>query len=75
VIIDRAAAPMLDLQTAHTLADLTGELTAAGIRVQVVEARSSVRERLRREGLDERRGGMDGFRSVADVVNNFQKNG
>ena len=68
VIIDLSAAPMVDLQAAHTLAGLAGELTAAGIRVQVVEARSSVRERLRREGLDERLGGIDRHTSVADVV-------
>jgi hypothetical protein len=39
-----------------------------GIRVQVVEARSGVRERLRTEGLDTRLGGIDRFTSVAGVV-------
>ena len=51
------------------------ELSAAGIRVQVVEARSSVRERFRREGLDARLGGIDRFTSVADVVDSLQKAG
>ena len=70
-----SAAPHVDLQSAHTLGNLADELTAAGIRVQVVETRSAVRERLRREGLDERLGGVDRFTSVADVVDNFLKSG
>jgi MFS superfamily sulfate permease-like transporter len=75
VIIDLSAAPLVDLQSAHSLAGLADELTAAGIRVQVVEARSGVRERLRSEGLDARLGGIDRFTSVADVVDSFQKTG
>jgi hypothetical protein len=44
-----------------------------GIRVQVVEGRSSVRERLRGEGLGEKLGGVDRLTSVADVVDRFQR--
>jgi SulP family sulfate permease len=73
VIIDLSAAPHVDLQSAHTLGLLADELTAAGIRLQAVEARSSVRERLRGEGLDSRLGGIDRFTTVADVVDNLQK--
>jgi high affinity sulfate transporter 1 len=72
VIIDLSAAPRVDLQSAHTLAGLADELGAAGIRVQVVEARSSVRERLRGEGLDGRLGGIDRFTSVADAVDSIR---
>jgi high affinity sulfate transporter 1 len=75
VVIDLSAAPYVDLQSAHTLAGLADELSAAGIRVQVVEARSTVRERLRAEGLDERLGGIDRFTSVADVVDSLQTPG
>jgi high affinity sulfate transporter 1 len=71
VVIDLSAAPLVDLQSAHTLAGLADELSAAGIRMQCVEARSGVRERLRNEGLDERLGGIDRFTSVADVVESF----
>jgi MFS superfamily sulfate permease-like transporter len=73
VVIDLSAAPHVDLQSAHALAGLAEELTASGIRAQVVEARSSVRERLRNEGLDARLGGIDRFTSVADVVDSFLK--
>lgn len=73
VIIDLSAAPYVDLQSAHALAGLAEELTATGVRVQAVEARSAVRERLRKEGLDACLGGIDRFTSVADVVEHFQK--
>jgi len=73
VIIDLSAAPAVDLQSAHTLAGLADELKAEGVRLQVVEARSSVRERLRAENLDARLGGINRFTSVADVVESMQK--
>jgi MFS superfamily sulfate permease-like transporter len=72
VIIDLSAASNVDLQSAHTLAGLVDELSTGGIRVQVVEARSGVRERFRREGLDVRLGGIDRFTSVADAVDSLQ---
>jgi MFS superfamily sulfate permease-like transporter len=73
VIIDLSAAPHVDLQSADTLGGLAEELTAAGIRVQAVEARASVRERLRAEGVDVKLGAIDRFTSVADAVEEFQK--
>lgn len=73
VLLDLSAAPYVDLQSAHTLAGLADELTAAGIRVQVVEVRSSVRDRLRHEGVDARLGGVDRGISLADAVEAFQK--
>jgi MFS superfamily sulfate permease-like transporter len=73
VILDLSAAPTVDLQSAHTLAELADELRDHGVCVQAVEARSSVRERLRAEGLSERLGTIDRFRSVADVVDNIQQ--
>jgi high affinity sulfate transporter 1 len=75
VVLDLSATPRVDLQSAHTLAGLADEITAAGTRFQAVEARSSVRERLRGGGLDARLGGIDDFTSVADVVDSLQKPG
>jgi MFS superfamily sulfate permease-like transporter len=72
VILDLSAAPHVDLQSTHTLASLADELTATGIRVQVVEARSAVRDQLRAEGVDNRLGGVNRFTTVADVVDNFK---
>ena len=52
VVLDLSAAPHVDMHSAHMLASLAEELTAAGQRFHAVEARSSVRERLRSEGVD-----------------------
>jgi len=73
VVLDLSAAPRVDLQSAHALAGLADELTAKGIRFQAVEPRSSVRDRLRNEGVDGKLGGVNRFTSVADAVEDFQK--
>lgn len=73
VVLDLSAAPLVDLQSVHTLGGLADELTAAGIRFQAVEARSAVRDRLREEGLDAKLGTVDRFTAVADVVDAFQQ--
>jgi sulfate permease, SulP family len=73
VVLDLSSAPHVDMHSAHMLASLAEELTAAGLRVQAVEARSSVRERLRGEGVDARLGGIDRFTSVADALDAFQE--
>jgi high affinity sulfate transporter 1 len=72
VIIDLSAAPHVDLQSAHTLALLADQLRAEGTLIQIVEAHSSVRERLRREGSSEF-GEINRFTSVADVVDNLKR--
>jgi high affinity sulfate transporter 1 len=72
VVLDLSAAAQVDMQGAHTLADLAEELKAAGSLVQVVEARSSVRDRLRAEGVEPKLGAINRFTSVADVVESFQ---
>ena len=71
VVVDLSEAPTVDLQSAHTLAAMAIELSGKGIRFQAVEAHSSVRDRLRREGIDQRLGGVNRFTSVADVIDHF----
>jgi len=73
VVLDFSAAPLVDLQGSHTLASLADELAVAGIRVQAVNARASVRDRLRNDGVDAKLGGLDRGMSVADAVDAFQK--
>ena len=75
VVLDLSAAPRVDLQSAHSLGDLSKEVMAKGIQFQAVEARSSVRDRLRSEGVDSKLGGINRFSSVADAVEDFQKSG
>jgi high affinity sulfate transporter 1 len=71
VLLDLSASPYVDLQSAHTLAGLADELAAAGIRMHAVEARASVRDRLRGEGVDARLGGLSRVVSLADAVDAF----
>jgi sulfate permease, SulP family len=73
VVLDLSAAPRVDMHSAQMLGSVADELTASGIQVQAVEARSSVRERLRGEGVDAQLGGIDRFTTVADAVEAFQK--
>jgi len=68
VVLDLSAAAHVDMQSTHTLAGLADELKAVGLRLQVVEARSSVRDRLRAEAVDTRLGGVNRFTTVADAV-------
>jgi MFS superfamily sulfate permease-like transporter len=73
VLLDLSASPRVDLHSAQMLGSLADELAAAGIQVHAVEAHSSVRERLRGEGVDARLGGIDRLVSLADAVEAFQK--
>ena len=75
VVLDLSAAAYVDTQSAHTLAGLGDELGAVGVRVQAVEVRAAVRDRLRGEGLGDRLGRIDRFTSIADAVEAFQAEG
>ncbi len=44
-----------------------------GSRLQIVEARFSVRQQLRQEGLEEKVGKVERFTAVADAVDDFLK--
>ena len=71
IVFDLSEAANVDMQSAHTLASMADELTAAGIQFHAVEARSSVRDRLRHEGVDSKLGGVNRFTTVADVIDHF----
>jgi MFS superfamily sulfate permease-like transporter len=71
VVLDLSAAPIVDMQSAHTLAGMADELIAMRIQFHAVEPRSSVRDRLRKEGVDSKLGGIDRFTTVADVIDHF----
>lgn len=68
VLLDLSAAPHVDLQAAQTLGSLHGDLAAEGIQFQIVEARASVRDTLRLEGLEDKVGRINRFTSVTDAV-------
>jgi MFS superfamily sulfate permease-like transporter len=75
VVLDLSAAPHVDMQSAYALAGMADELIAVHIRFQAVEPRSSVRDRLRNEGVDAKLGHVNRFTTVADAVEDFQKTG
>src|SRR5205085_12421072 len=75
VVLDLSAAPHVDLQSSHALADLGDELRKRGSGVQVVEARAGVGDRLHGEGLDARLGAINRFMSVADALDELQAKG
>lgn len=72
-ICDLSTSPHVDLTGAQMLARLHDELAAVNIRLQIVEARASVRDRLTAEGIENKVGRIGRFRSVADAVDDFVK--
>ena len=71
VLLDLSAAPRVDLQAAATLGALHAELANSGVRLQIVEAHATVRDKLRQEGLEEKTGSISRHTSVADAVDAF----
>ena len=63
----------MDMHSAQMLVSVADELAAAGIRFQAVEASASVCWRLRAEGLDAKLGAVNHLTSVADVLDDLQK--
>jgi high affinity sulfate transporter 1 len=70
VVCDLSNSPHVDLAGAEMLKELEAALGDAGLGLDVVEARSSARDRLRRVGLQSR---IDRFTSVADAVEALQR--
>ena len=71
VVLDLSEVSTVDMHAAEMLASLADELAAKDIKIQVVEAHSQVRDRLRSEGLTERFGGIERLRTVADAADDF----
>jgi high affinity sulfate transporter 1 len=73
VILDLSASPLMDIHACGVVMNMADDIKAAGARLQIVEARSSVRDRLRAEGIEEHVSQVNRFTSVADAVEDFQK--
>lgn len=63
-ICDLSASPRVDMHAAQMLVALQEELSHLGCRLQLVEARASVRDALRQGGIET----INRFTSVADAV-------
>jgi MFS superfamily sulfate permease-like transporter len=73
VILDLSASPHVDIQSCGVLKSMSDDIEGAGAHLQIVEARSSVRDRLRAEGIENRLTPINRFTSVADAVEDFEK--
>ncbi len=68
VVLDLSASPRIDIAGAEVLIRLAEELSGENARLRIVEARSSVRDRLRMMATEQRIGRVDRFSTVADAV-------
>jgi sulfate permease, SulP family len=68
VVCDLSSSPYVDLAGARMLASLGDELGKDRVALCVAEARSTVRDLLRAEGLEAKVGRIDRFTSVADAI-------
>src|SRR5215831_7976158 len=64
VVCDLSTSPVVDLAGARMFLTLHRELARRGIAFRLVEARSSVRDILRLEGVEDKVGRIDRFRSL-----------
>ena len=71
VVCDLSTSPYVDLAGARMLGRLSAELAARGATLRLAEARSTVRDVLRWEGVDATAGPISRRISVADVVEAF----
>ncbi len=71
VICDLSTSPNVDMAGARMFVTLQAELAKREIELQIVEAHASVRDMLRTEGVEERVGRIDRFRTIADVLDHF----
>lgn len=72
VVCDLSTTPQIDMAGARMFLTLHTELEKRGIPLRLVEARSSVRDMLRVEGVEEKVGRIDRFTMLADAIDAFQ---
>jgi high affinity sulfate transporter 1 len=72
VICDLSTSPNIDMAGARMFVTLHAELAKRGIAFGLVEARSSVRDMLRVEGVENEIGRIDRFTTLADAIEDFQ---
>jgi MFS superfamily sulfate permease-like transporter len=75
VVCDLSTSPLVDVAGAEMLRTLHAELAKRGIPLCLVEARASVRDMLRVEGVEEKVGRVDRFTTLADAIEAFQSTG
>jgi high affinity sulfate transporter 1 len=69
---DLSTSPQLDMAGARMFLTLHTELAKRGVTFRLVEARSTVRDMLRVEGVEEKIGNIDRITNLADAIDDFQ---
>jgi SulP family sulfate permease len=72
VICDLSTSPRIDMAGARMFLNLHAEISKRGITFRLVEARSTVRDMLRVEGVEDKVGRIDRFTSLAHAIDSFQ---
>lgn len=72
VIGDLSTSANIDMAGARMFLKLQAEIAKQGIAFRLVEARSTVRDMLRVEGVEEKIGRIDRFTMLADAIESFQ---
>jgi MFS superfamily sulfate permease-like transporter len=73
VVCDLSTSPYVDLAGARMLTRLSTELAGRGAVLRLAEARATVRDILRAEGLEARAGTISRHTSVAEVIEAFER--
>jgi sulfate permease, SulP family len=73
VICDLSTSPNIDMAGSRMFLRLHAELAKREITFGLVEARSTVRDMLRVEGVEEKTGRIDRFTTLAEAIEGFQK--
>jgi MFS superfamily sulfate permease-like transporter len=71
VIGDLSASPNIDMAGARMFLTMYTELAKRGITLRLVEARSTVRDMLRTEGVEDKIGRIDRFTTLALAIDDF----
>lgn len=72
VILDLSASPFIDVEGSKMLLQLSNQLKRKGIGLKVVEALSSVRDIMRKQGMEEVIGHISRKISIDDAVHEFE---
>jgi MFS superfamily sulfate permease-like transporter len=73
VLCDLSNSPLVDMAGARMLINLADELARHGITLHVVEARSTVRDMLRKEGGEKTFGAINRFTTLHSTIENIQR--
>lgn len=72
-VCDLSTSPYIDAAGANMLEQLVEELEREGIQLKVAEAHADAREMLRATGISESLGGVSRHTSLADIVEDFER--